>query len=73
VLDVADRLERAGFETWCVGGAIRDAVLGHPSLDWDLATAARPAEVQRLFRRTVPKASRSAPLACSTAPACCTR
>jgi tRNA nucleotidyltransferase (CCA-adding enzyme) len=55
VLDVADRLERAGFETWCVGGAIRDAVLGHPSLDWDLATAARPAEVQRLFRRTVPK------------------
>jgi tRNA nucleotidyltransferase (CCA-adding enzyme) len=55
VLDVADRLERAGFETWCVGGAIRDAVLGHPSLDWDLATAARPPEVQRLFRRTVPK------------------
>jgi tRNA nucleotidyltransferase (CCA-adding enzyme) len=55
VLDVADRLERAGFETWCVGGAIRDAVLGHPSLDWDLATAARPADVQRLFRRTVPK------------------
>lgn len=55
VLDVADRLERAGFETWCVGGAIRDAVLGHPSLDWDLATAAHPADVQRLFRRTVPK------------------
>jgi tRNA nucleotidyltransferase (CCA-adding enzyme) len=55
VLEVADRLERAGFETWCVGGAIRDAVLGRPSLDWDLATAARPEAVQRLFRRTVPK------------------
>ncbi len=55
VLQVADRLERAGFETWCVGGAIRDAVLGRPSLDWDLATAALPADVQRLFRRTVPK------------------
>ena len=55
VLEVADRLERAGHETWCVGGAVRDAVLGRPSLDWDLATAARPAEVQRLFRRTVPK------------------
>jgi tRNA nucleotidyltransferase (CCA-adding enzyme) len=55
VLGVAERLERAGFETWCVGGAIRDAVLGRASLDWDLATAALPADVQRLFRRTVPK------------------
>ena len=55
VLDVARRLEDAGYETWCVGGAVRDAALGRPSLDWDLATAALPAEVQRLFRRTVPK------------------
>ena len=54
VLEIADRLERAGFETWCVGGAVRDALLGHPGLDWDLATAATPPEVQRLFRRTVP-------------------
>ena len=54
VLDIAARLERAGHETWCVGGAVRDALLGHPHLDWDLATAARPAEVQALFRRTIP-------------------
>ena len=54
VLAIARTLERAGFETWCVGGAVRDALLGRESLDWDLATAARPEEVQRLFRRTVP-------------------
>ena len=54
VLEIAAKLEKAGFETWCVGGAVRDALLGHPHLDWDLATAARPAEVQALFRRTVP-------------------
>ena len=54
VLDIADRLERAGYETWCVGGAVRDALLGIPHLDWDLATAAHPSEVQRLFKRTVP-------------------
>ncbi|HEX6059668.1 MAG TPA: CCA tRNA nucleotidyltransferase [Gemmatimonadaceae bacterium] len=54
VLEIADRLERGGFETWCVGGAVRDALLGHPHLDWDLATAATPAEVQRLFKRTKP-------------------
>jgi len=51
---IAERLEKAGFETWCVGGAVRDAFLGHSHLDWDLATAARPAEVRQLFRRTVP-------------------
>jgi tRNA nucleotidyltransferase/poly(A) polymerase len=54
VVDLAATLERAGFETWCVGGAVRDALLGHPHLDWDLATAATPERVQRLFRRTVP-------------------
>ena len=51
---IAERLETAGFETWCVGGAVRDAFLGHPHLDWDLATAATPTQVRRLFRRTVP-------------------
>ncbi|HEU4585686.1 MAG TPA: CCA tRNA nucleotidyltransferase [Gemmatimonadaceae bacterium] len=54
VLDIAKRLENAGFETWCVGGAVRDALLGHPHLDWDLATAATPQQVRRLFRRTIP-------------------
>jgi tRNA nucleotidyltransferase (CCA-adding enzyme) len=54
VRDIAARLEQEGFETWCVGGAVRDALLGLPHLDWDLATAARPEEVRRLFRRSVP-------------------
>jgi len=55
VVEIAQRLEDAGHETWCVGGAVRDALLGHPHSDWDLATAAVPDEVIRLFpRRTVP-------------------
>ncbi len=54
VVAIARRLEDAGFETWCVGGAVRDALLGRASLDWDLATAATPPEMRRLFRRTVP-------------------
>ncbi len=47
-------LESAGYETWAVGGAIRDAVLGIEHEDWDLATGARPSRVRELFRRTVP-------------------
>ncbi|MGH7619826.1 MAG: CCA tRNA nucleotidyltransferase, partial [Gemmatimonadaceae bacterium] len=56
VLEIAAGLEQAGYEAWCVGGAIRDALLGHPDLDWDLATSATPADVRRLFghRRTIP-------------------
>ena len=56
VVEIARRLEARGFETWCVGGAIRDALLGHPHLDWDFATAARPEQVRELFghRRTIP-------------------
>lgn len=51
---ITARLEEAGFETWAVGGAVRDRLAGLPAGDWDLATAARPRDVQRLFRRTVP-------------------
>jgi tRNA nucleotidyltransferase (CCA-adding enzyme) len=56
VLQIADALEAAGFEAWCVGGAIRDAMLGDDPLDWDLATAATPEQVRSLFgrRRTIP-------------------
>jgi tRNA nucleotidyltransferase (CCA-adding enzyme) len=56
VLEIAAKLEGAGFETWCVGGAIRDALLGHPHLDWDLATSATPPQMRDLFgpRRTIP-------------------
>jgi len=54
VLKIARKLEDAGFETWCVGGAIRDNLLGVPNHDFDLTTAAPPAEVQKVFKRTVP-------------------
>ena len=56
VLEIAARLEAAGFEAWCVGGAIRDALLGGAPLDWDLATSATPDEVRSIFgrRRTIP-------------------
>src|SRR3954462_6092975 len=54
VRGIVKRLEESGFETWCVGGAVRDALLGHPHLDWDLATRATPEQVRKLFKRTVP-------------------
>lgn len=54
IVEIATTLEEAGYDTWCVGGALRDFLLGDPRADVDLATAAPPDVVQRLFRRTVP-------------------
>jgi tRNA nucleotidyltransferase (CCA-adding enzyme) len=56
VVGIARDLERAGFEVWCVGGGVRDALLGHPHLDWDLATTATPDQVRTVFGRgrTIP-------------------
>ncbi len=54
VLRIARKLEGAGFETWCVGGAVRDNLLGYESKDFDMATAATPPEIRKLFRRTIP-------------------
>jgi tRNA nucleotidyltransferase (CCA-adding enzyme) len=54
IREISHRLEAAGFEAWCVGGSVRDALLGIESLDWDIATSAHPEQVQRIFRRTVP-------------------
>src|SRR5207247_2887619 len=54
VLKIAQQLEKAGYETWCVGGAIRDNLLGLENHDFDLTTAAPPEELLRLFKRTVP-------------------
>lgn len=54
VKSITRTLEHAGHEAWCVGGAVRDALLGIDTLDWDIATSARPEQVQQLFKRTIP-------------------
>jgi tRNA nucleotidyltransferase (CCA-adding enzyme) len=51
---VCQRLRQAGHEAVCVGGAVRDALLGRSAGDWDVATSAAPTEVQKLFRKTIP-------------------
>ncbi|NNC54193.1 MAG: polynucleotide adenylyltransferase PcnB, partial [Pseudomonadales bacterium] len=45
-------LNKAGYESYLVGGCIRDLLLdGHPK-DFDVATDATPEQVHRLFRRS---------------------
>ena len=44
------KLEAAGFEAWCVGGCVRDSLLGKTPYDWDIATGALPQETAACFR-----------------------
>ncbi|MEI6561501.1 MAG: CCA tRNA nucleotidyltransferase [Verrucomicrobiota bacterium] len=50
---VVQRLQNAGFLAFYAGGCVRDALLGLKPKDYDIATSARPKEVQSLFPRTV--------------------
>jgi poly(A) polymerase len=51
--EVVRRLRDAGHEALWAGGCVRDELLGRTPKDYDVATSARPEQVQRLFRRTV--------------------
>ena len=48
-LKALDVLERAGFEAWCVGGFVRDSLLGRPISDVDIATSALWRQTKEAF------------------------
>lgn len=49
VLELINKLEEAGFETWVVGGCVRDHLMGNVPHDYDCCTAAEPEQMQALF------------------------
>lgn len=53
VTDVCAELTKAGFEAYLVGGCVRDMILGREPKDWDVATNAKPEEVQKIFPDSV--------------------
>ena len=48
------KIEENGFDAWFVGGCVRDALLGRPFDDIDIATNATPDDIMRIFDKTVP-------------------
>jgi poly(A) polymerase len=47
-------LRDSGFEAFWVGGCVRDFLLGRDPQDFDIATNAKPEQIERLFPKTVP-------------------
>lgn len=52
-LRIVRRLQEAGYCAFWVGGCVRDFLLGREPGDYDIATSARPEEIEKLFPRTV--------------------
>jgi len=42
-------LEAEGYKAYCVGGCVRDSLLGITPIDWDVSTNATIADLKRLF------------------------
>lgn len=52
-LRVIDKIEKAGFEAYIVGGAVRDHLLNKKVNDVDVATSALPTKIKQIFSSTV--------------------
>jgi tRNA nucleotidyltransferase/poly(A) polymerase len=54
-VEVVRELRDHGFEAYWAGGCVRDELLGRTPYDYDVATSAKPAEIQHVFkhRRTL--------------------
>lgn len=50
---ILEKLHIAGFEAYYVGGAVRDHLLNRRIGDVDIATSAKPKDVQNLFEHTI--------------------
>lgn len=53
-IEIVKKLRANGYEALLAGGCVRDLILGIEAQDYDVATNARPEEVMKLFKKTVP-------------------
>jgi poly(A) polymerase len=51
-VSIVERLKSFGFETYIVGGAVRDLILGKKPKDFDIASEASPTRIKKLFRNS---------------------
>ncbi len=49
IKNIIEKLQKAGFEAYIVGGCVRDFLLGQKPKDWDITTNAKPEQIQKVF------------------------
>ena len=48
-VDAAEKLINTGYEAYCIGGAVRDLVMGTPTMDFDIVTTAPNEEFEKIL------------------------
>jgi len=51
-VSIIRKLKSSGFETYIVGGAVRDLVLGKKPKDFDIVSSASPTRIKKIFRNS---------------------
>ena len=51
---IVKKLQGAGFKAYFAGGSVRDMLMGKVSKDFDIATSAKPEQIEKLLSKTVP-------------------
>lgn len=54
IKEIARILNTEGFQCFLVGGAVRDSIMGFTPKEYDITTNAKPEDVQRIFKYTIP-------------------
>lgn len=52
VWEVSQKLKKAGYEAYMIGGCVRDILIGVKPKDWDFTTNAKPEEIISVFPDT---------------------
>ena len=47
---IVKTLKEKGFETYCAGGCVRDMIINHKVSDYDIASNAKPEEIEQIFK-----------------------
>ena len=52
ITEITKKIQNSGFEAFLVGGCVRDLFLNIKPKDWDIATNAKPEDIQNIFEHT---------------------
>ncbi|MBK8396498.1 MAG: CCA tRNA nucleotidyltransferase [Leptospiraceae bacterium] len=50
---ISSKINEFGYESYIIGGSVRDLILGKNPHEYDIATSAHPEEIKKIFKRVI--------------------
>jgi len=60
-IQIVKTFQDAGYEAYFAGGSVRDLLMGHEPIDYDIATSAKPDEIEKLIDE-MPEETKTIPI-----------